>query len=131
MSHTYPQRRGNKETIQIFHLATKKRRRGNRKAKGDGETEEENKKEKKKKRERKEKEGSRDPDLVAREKSTRLTASVRQNFSPSPPISPPCVPSPGKKKNRRLTGRAPLETAEREKERKKEGRKREGNVRRN
>lgn len=57
MSHTYPQRRGNKETIQIFHLATKKRRRGNRKAKGDGETEEESKKEKKRKEKARKKKG--------------------------------------------------------------------------
>lgn len=132
MSHTYPQRRGYTRKQSKFSISprrnvgaeiAKQRVTGKRRKKV--------KRKKKKKRERKEKEGSRDPDLVAREKSTRLTASVRQNFSPSPPISPPCVPSPGKKKNRRLTGRAPLETAEREKERKKEGGKREGNVRRN
>lgn len=94
MSHTYPQRRGYTRKQSKFSISprrnvgaeiAKQRVTGKRK-------EEENKKEKKKKRERKEKEGSRDPDLVAREKSTRLTASVRQNFSPSPPISPPVSP---------------------------------------
>lgn len=54
------------------------------------------------------------PRLARRGKSTRLTASVRQNFSPSPPPPPCCIPS-REKKNRRLTGSSspPLKTRKR------------------
>lgn len=124
MSHTYPQRRGNKETIQIFHLATKKRRRGNRKAKGDGETEEENKKEKKKEKRKEGKRRESWPRLgCTGEKHAVNRVGSSELFTLSSDL-PSLCPLPGKKEEPTIN-RARSSRNRRTRERKEEGRRKE------
>lgn len=128
MSHTYPQRRGYTRKQSKFSISprrnvgaeiAKQRVTGKRRKKV------------KRKKKRKEK-GRKKKGVVTQTWLHGRKARVGSSeLFTLPSDLPSCVPSPGKKKNRRLTGRAPLETVEREKERKKEGGKREGNVRRN